>query len=38
MEKLDLSKFNNEPEFQKALIEMFNSLDKRVLNDERYES
>ena len=32
----DLSRFNNEPEFQKALKEMFNSLDESVLNDPRY--
>ena len=32
----DLSRFNNEPEFQKALKEMFNSLDESVLNDKRY--
>ena len=27
----DLSKFNNEPEFQKALKEMFSSLDESIL-------
>ncbi|MBE6136630.1 MAG: NADP-specific glutamate dehydrogenase [Erysipelotrichaceae bacterium] len=32
----DLNRFNNEPEFQKALKEMFSSLDKSVLNDKRY--
>ena len=32
----DLSKFNNEPEFQKALKEMFSSLDESILNDKRY--
>lgn len=32
----DLNRFNNEPEFQKALKEMFSSLDKSVLNDKKY--
>ena len=33
---LDLSKYSNEPEFQKALKEMFSSLDQRVLT--QYDS
>ena len=33
---LDLSKYSNEPEFQKALKEMFSSLDDKVLS--KYES
>ena len=35
---MDLSKYNNEPEFQTALKEMFSSLDKAVLNNPRYQS
>ena len=33
----DLRRFDNEPEFQKALKEMFSSLDASVLNDPCYE-
>ena len=29
---IDLVKYNNEPEFQTALKEMFSSLDPKVLN------
>ena len=35
---IDLNKYSNEPEFQKALTEMFASLDPRVLNEARYQS
>ena len=35
---MDLSKYNNEPEFQTALKEMFSSLDNAVLNNPRYQS
>ena len=35
---IDLSKYNNEPEFQTALKEMFSSLDPSVLNNPRYAS
>lgn len=35
---MDLNRFSSEPEFQKALIEMFNSLDERVLSNERYQT
>ena len=34
---LDLVKFNNEPEFQTALKELFSSLDSKVLNNPRYQ-
>ena len=33
-----LEKYNNEPEFQTALREMFSSLDESVLNNPRYAS
>ena len=32
----DLNRFSNEPEFQKALKEMFSSLDKSVLSNKVY--
>ena len=35
---LDLSKYKNQPEFYKALTEMFSSLDKSVLSNPRYKS
>ena len=35
---MDLSKYNNEPEFQTALKEMFSSLDNAVVNNPRYQS
>ena len=35
---INLDKFNNEPEFQTALREMFSSLDESVLNNPRYAS
>ena len=35
---LDLSKYQNEPEFQTALKEMFASLDESVINNPRYSS
>ena len=35
---LDLTKYNNEPEFQTALKEMFSSLDPKVLNNRRYQN
>ena len=35
---MDYSKYNNEPEFQTALKEMFSSLDNSVLNNPRYAS
>lgn len=35
---IDLNKYNNEPEFQKALKEMFSSLDESVLNNPAYIS
>ena len=35
---LDLSKYSNQPEFQKALKEMFSSLDERVLSNPEYRS
>ena len=34
---IDLNKYQNEPEFQTALKEMFSSLDSRVLNNPRYQ-
>ncbi len=34
---LDLTKYNNEPEFQTALKEMFSSLDESVINNPRYK-
>ena len=34
---MDLSKYNNEPEFQTALKEMFSSLDDSVVNNPRYK-
>ena len=38
MNYLNIEKHKNEPEFFKALQEMFNSLDESVLNNERYQS
>ena len=35
---INLEKYNNEPEFQTALREMFSSLDESVLNNPRYAS
>ena len=35
---MNLDKYNNEPEFQTALKEMFSSLDTSVLNNPRYAS
>ena len=35
---INLDRFNNEPEFQAALKEMFSSLDASVLNNPRYAS
>ena len=35
---INLDRFNNEPEFQAALKEMFSSLDESVLNNPRYAS
>ena len=35
---INLDKYNNEPEFQTALKEMFSSLDPKVLNNPRYQS
>jgi glutamate dehydrogenase (NADP+) len=34
---MNLEKYNNEPEFQTALKEMFSSLDESVLNNPRYK-
>ena len=34
---IDLTKYQNEPEFQTALKEMFSSLDESVLNNPRYQ-
>ena len=34
---IDFEKYNNEPEFQTALKEMFSSLDKTVLENPRYQ-
>ena len=34
---MDLDKYQNEPEFQTALREMFSSLDESVLNNPRYQ-
>ena len=33
---MDFSKYNDQPEFQTALKEMFSSLDDSVLNNPRY--
>ena len=38
MVMINLEKYNNEPEFQTALREMFSSLDESVLNNPRYAS
>ena len=35
---INLDKYNNEPEFQAALKEMFSSLDTSVLNNPRYQN
>ena len=35
---IDLEKYNDQPEFKAALIEMFSSLDASVLNNPRYAS
>ena len=35
---INLDKYNNEPEFQTALKEMFSSLDESVINNPRYQS
>ena len=35
---MDFSKYNDQPEFQTALKEMFSSLDDSVLNNPRYAS
>ena len=35
---INLDKYNNEPEFQTALKEMFSSLDPKVLNNPRYQN
>ena len=34
---INLDKYNNEPEFQVALKEMFSSLDESVINNPRYK-
>ena len=34
---IDLKKYNNEPEFQTALNEMFSSLDASIINDPKYQ-
>ena len=35
---INLAKYNNEPEFQTALKEMFSSLDSSVINNPRYQN